>query len=131
MRVKCYQTTYQLNTPFKNPDEEGVTNIEVTDPRHPLFGRCFPLISISSPLHGAGQAFVAYRDFMVLRIPLASTTLAASRPPASVKFTFDAVTDLLRVAEDCEALCPFIPLRSGSACPSSCKSASETTSLIC
>jgi hypothetical protein len=105
-----------------------MADIEVTDPRHPLFGRRFPLISISSARQSAGQVFVAYRDAMVLRIPLASTTLAASRPPASTKLTFDAVTDLLMVAEDCEALCPFIQPRSGSACPSSCKSRSETTS---
>src|SRR5256885_4225810 len=34
---------------FKNPDEENLTEIEVTDPTHPLFGRHFPLISVSSP----------------------------------------------------------------------------------
>ena len=52
---------------------------------------------------------------MVLRIPLASTTLAPSRPFAPTKLTSDAVKDLLVVAEECEVLCPIIPPPSGSA----------------
>ena len=100
----------------------------MTDARHPLFGRRFALISISSSPHGPGHVFVAYRDSMVLRIALASTTLAASRPPALTKLTRDAVTDLLTVAEDCEALCPHIPPRSGSTCQANCNSVSETIS---
>ena len=123
-----YQTIYQLNTPFKNPDEEGITEIEVTDAKHPLFGRRFSLISITSSPHGSSQVFVAYRDSMVLRIPLASTTLAVSRPLASTKLTRDAVTDLLTVAEDCEALCPLIPPRSGNTYQPTCHSGSETIS---
>src|SRR6185503_15454805 len=122
------QTNYQLDTPFQNPEEEG-REIEVTDPRHPLCGRRFPLLSISSPPQSPGQVFVAYRDGMVLRIPLAATTLAVARPPAcGPKLTFDAVADLLRVAEDCEALCPLIPSTSGSTCPPNCNNASKTTS---
>ena len=128
MRGKWRRTIYQLNTPFKNPDEEGRTEIEVTDAKHPLFGRRFSLISITSSPHGSGQVFVAYRDSMVLRIPLASTTLAASRPLASTKLTRDAVTDLLTVAEDCEALCPLIPPRSGNTYQPTCNSVSETIS---
>jgi hypothetical protein len=122
------RTNYQLDTPFKNPEEEEGRDIEVTDPRHPLFGQRFPLLSISSPPHSPGQVFVAYRGGIVLRIPLASTTLAVVQPPACTKLTFDAVTDLLRVAEDCEALCPHIPPTSGRVCPPNCNNASETTS---
>jgi hypothetical protein len=122
------RTNYQLNAPFKNPEEEERKDIEVTDPRHPLFGQRFPLLSISSPPHRPGQVFVAYRDGMVLRIPLASTTLAVAQPPTCTKLTFDAVTDLLKVAEDCEALCPLLPPTSGKACPPNCNNASPTTS---
>jgi hypothetical protein len=100
----------------------------VTDPRHPLFGQRFPLLSISSPPHRPAQVFVASRDGMVLRIPLASTTLAVAQPPACTKLTFDAVADLLRVAEDCEALCPLLPPTSGSVCPPSGNNASQPTS---
>jgi hypothetical protein len=78
--------------------------VEVTDPTHPLFGRRFSLISVSAPLQGAGFAFVSYREYMVLRLPVASTTLALSRPVISTKLTSDAIKELLTIAEDCEAL---------------------------
>ncbi|MGZ3627271.1 MAG: hypothetical protein ACXVDN_06315 [Ktedonobacteraceae bacterium] len=102
--MKCCQTIRQLNTLFNNPDEKGKTEIEVTDPTHPLFGRRFALISVSAPLHGTGFAFVSYREQMVLRLPVAATTLASSRPVISTKLTLDAVTELMTIAEDCEAL---------------------------
>ncbi len=104
MRARWRRTIPQLNTLFNNPDEENRTEIEVTDPTHPLFGRHFPLISVSSPLHGPGFAFVFYREYMVLRLPVASTTLAPSRPVVSTKLTLDAVKELMTIAEDCEAL---------------------------
>jgi hypothetical protein len=128
MRAKCGRTTYQLNTLFKNPDQEDATEIKVTDPRHPLFGRCFPLISISSSPHHPGYAYVGYRDALVLRLPLASTTLAPSRPSFPTKLTYDAVKELLAVAEECEVLCPIIPPPSGSACPPTYNNGSRTTS---
>ncbi len=73
------------------------------DPTHPLFGRRFPLLSVSSPLHGPGSALVSYREYMVLRLPVASTTLASSRPVLSTKLTLSAVKELVTIAEDCEA----------------------------
>src|SRR6266516_5638849 len=104
LHAGCCQTIPQLNTLFNNPNEENRTEIEVTDPTHPLFGRRFALISVSSPLQGAGSAFVSYREYMVLRLPVASTTLALSRPVISTKLTYAAVKELLTIAEDCEAL---------------------------
>jgi hypothetical protein len=41
---------------------------------------------------------------MVLRLPVASTTLAVSRPVISTKLTPDAIRELMTIAEDCEAL---------------------------
>jgi hypothetical protein len=41
---------------------------------------------------------------MVLRLPVASTTLALSRPVISTKLTADAIQELMTIAEDCEAL---------------------------
>src|SRR6266496_574211 len=93
LRARWSRTIPQLNTLFNNPNEENRTEIEVTDPTHPLFGRRFALISVSSPLQGAGSAFVSYREYMVLRLPVASTTLTA-----------DAIQELMTIAEDCEAL---------------------------
>ena len=109
-------------------DETSDSEIEVIDPRHPLFGRRFLLVSRTSSPHGPGHAFVAYREGMLLCIPLACTTLAPSRSPVCTKLTFDAVKELLSVAEDCEALCPRLPPLSGSACPPPCNSASSTSS---
>ena len=101
---RARRTILQHNTLFKNPDEQEPTEIEVTDPTHPLFGRRFPLISVSSPLHGPGNVLVCYREYMVLRLPVTSTTLAASRPVISTKLTYAAVKELVTIAEDCEAL---------------------------
>ncbi len=103
-RAGCGRTIPQLNTLFNNPDEKDKTEIEVTDPTHPLFGRRFALSSVSSPLHGPGFAFVSYRDQIALRLPVASTTLAPSRPVISTKLTPDAIQELMTIAEDCEAL---------------------------
>src|SRR5438067_6767072 len=97
-------TIPQLNTLFKNPDETDPTEIEVVDPTHPLFGRRFPLISVSSPLHGPGHVLVSHRGYMTLRLPVTSTTLASSRPVNSTKLTYAAVKALLTIAEDCAAL---------------------------
>src|SRR5205807_5417518 len=69
-----------------------------------LFGHHFPLISVSSPLHGPGSVLVRYREYMTLRVPVSSTTLASSRPVISTKLTHAAVKELVTIAEDCEAL---------------------------
>src|SRR5689334_20112802 len=92
------QTILQHKTLFKNPDENDPTEIEVIDPTHPLFGRHFPLLSVSSPLHGPGHVLVSYREYMVLRLPVSSTTLAASRPVLSIKLTHAAVKELVTIA---------------------------------
>lgn len=36
-----------VKRPINNPLLEEVTEVEVTDPTHPLFGRRFPLLSVS------------------------------------------------------------------------------------
>ena len=63
------QTIPQLATPFENPVTQ-VTEIEVTDPTHPLFGRRFPMRSISAPERGGIYVLVLYRHTFTLRIPL-------------------------------------------------------------
>jgi hypothetical protein len=47
---------------------------------------------------------VSYREYMALRLPVTSTTLAVSRPVTSTKLTYAAVKELVTIAEDCEAL---------------------------
>jgi hypothetical protein len=76
------------------------------------------VLSISSPQQGPRHVFVAYRDYVVLRIPLDATTLAPSRPTAPrTKLTSEAVTELIALAEHCEVLCPPHPQPSGNDCP--------------
>jgi hypothetical protein len=64
---------------------------------------------VSSPLHGPGSALVSYREYMALRLPITSTTLASSRPVISTKLTYSAVKELMTIAEDCEALNALSP----------------------
>jgi len=46
---------------------------------------------------------------MVLRLPVASTTLAPSRPVISTKLTTDAIKELMTITEDCEAIHALSP----------------------
>lgn len=98
------------------------------DPRHPLFGQRFPLHGVTRPLHGAGHVFVRYRQTMVLRLPLGATTLAPLRLSTPTTLTLAAVTELVTLAGQCEALCPPDPLMSGPPSPPSSVPRSVTTS---
>jgi len=109
-------STPQLNTPFNNPREEEVTEIKVTDPSHPLFGRRFSLLSLSSPQQGDGHVIVAYREQITLRIPIWATNLVPLRPTSQTKLTLEAVSELITLAEQCEVICPTNPKRSGPVC---------------
>src|SRR4051812_9437505 len=42
------QTTASVDAPFHNPTDQDSIEIEVTDSRHPLFGRRLPLVSVSA-----------------------------------------------------------------------------------
>jgi hypothetical protein len=127
---RCYRTTEHLNTPVNNPPGDDPTEVEVTDPRHPLFGRRFALLSTRPRLHSVGYIFVAYRDTMVLRLPQAATNLV-SPPPESesmTKLTSHAITELMSLAEQCEVLCPATQPNSGIDSPPRGKPVSAPTS---
>ncbi|MBU0703209.1 MAG: Y4bD/Y4pK family protein [Chloroflexi bacterium] len=105
-----------------------MTEIEVTDPTHPLFGRRFPVLAIHRPQHNAGgHVIVAYREYMGLRIPYLSTNLAPSRPAGQTKLTGESLTDLISLAEQCEVLCLSNPQQSGRDCHPDSKPKSATT----
>jgi len=53
-----------VNAPLQNPTADDLTEIEVTDPMHPLFGRRFAVISLSTSRQGSGHAVVAYKGYM-------------------------------------------------------------------
>jgi hypothetical protein len=64
---------------------------------------------------------VAYREEMLLRIPVAATSLIPSLPVARTKLTRAAITELVALAAQCEVLCPSSPPTSGLASPPNSK----------
>ena len=112
----CYRRINHLNTPLNNPPtlaEEERIEIEVTDPTHPLFGRRFPLRSSLPHQPQAEHVFVAYQEWMVLRIPRAVTSLLPQPPRLSTTLTSHAITARIALAEQCEVLCRTSPESSG------------------
>ncbi|MDP9383565.1 MAG: hypothetical protein M3Q29_26175, partial [Chloroflexota bacterium] len=109
------RTTHQVDTPFKNPWGEA-GEIEVTDPAHPLFGRRFSLLSMSTQIGTPGHVFVSYRQDMVLRIEVSATSLSPSNPHSRTKLTSQAVHELVALARECEVICTSQEA-SGADCP--------------
>jgi hypothetical protein len=100
----------------------------VTDPTHPLFGRRFPLLSMFAPRHSPGHVLVAYRDQLVLSIPLLATNIAPPRSTHPTKLTSQAVTELISLAEPYGVpSCPTDLTTSGHACRHSSKPQSSRT----
>jgi hypothetical protein len=131
LRALRVPSTNQLNTLSNNPLnplQEGCSEIEVTDPTHPLFGRRFLLLSMSVPSSQSDSssqrityAFVLYREYMVLRIPLFSTNLAHAQPFLPTKFTLQSLYEIISIAKDCEELCPIDQNPSGQLYPPNSK----------
>jgi len=128
--VGSYRTSTHLHTPLNNPPVDDPTEVEVTDPTHPLFGRRFALLSTRPRPHSVGYLFVAYRDTMVLRIAQTATNIV-SPPPESTsmsKLTLHAITEIISLAEQCEVLCPATQPNSGIDSPPRGKPVSAPTS---
>ena len=121
-------TIPQLNTPFQNPALEVPAEIEVTDPRHPLYGRRFNVLSVATTPTSSGCLTVSYRNYMRLRIAFSATSLARPGHTPGAKLTLAAVTELVTQAHQCEALCPSPPKRSGRGCQRRSKQPSSKTS---
>jgi hypothetical protein len=111
-------TIPQHDAPFQNPlpaDPDGIT---VTDPAHPLYGRCFPVLSISHPPDHPGHVVVAYRTFMRLRIPVQATNLAADNGRLlRTTFTRSSLLELFALLKECEDPCTGHPGVSGNGSP--------------
>jgi hypothetical protein len=116
------ETIPQHNTPLENPEQEGVTAVEVIDPAHPLFGRKFPVI-YSSTRSGVQNVSVLYREQVTLWIPRSATNLVPAQPRVTTKLTIAAMQELLSVAEAEaeEVQCQSSRETSGSNCPPKCK----------
>ena len=91
-----YVESTELNTPLKNNQRENAV-VEVTDPYHPLYGRRFPIISISSGSCNARSVLVinAAGKERQLRIPIQATKLVIRPQSIRTKITLAAITDLI------------------------------------
>ncbi len=105
-----------------------MTEIEVTDPTHPLFGRRFPVRQIGDTQRGAAHVFVVYREYMTLRIPLQATTLMPTQPATPTKLTLDTVQELVILAEQVQLSCLHDLQTSGTSCHQTFSSTSVTNS---
>jgi hypothetical protein len=125
-------STYQHDTPATQLDLDAVTSVEVVDPMHPLYGRQFPVLRRSTTLTGPGFVWVAYRDFMQLRLPLAATNLVPVPPQVRTTFTGQAIADLLALAgawgvwEAGKKVCRLLHTTSGDDSPPPSGSRSQT-----
>ena len=91
-----------LDTPIRLTSARP-EQITVTDPTHPLFGRCFALASVTGSAAAGGHALVVYRGDILLKLPIGATSLApapplGALPPASSKLSLGAIRDLIRLA---------------------------------
>ncbi len=90
---------YQLDTPLNNPSENSLSELEVVDAAHPLYGRRFPLISLPRSHRGSQSALVAYQKDILMRIPVSATSLCAQPTPLTkTKLSLEAVSELLDLA---------------------------------
>jgi hypothetical protein len=78
----------------------------VVDPSHPLFGREFPISYLTRhPTDGRRYVLAEFKDGLVLRIPVASTNFGYfKRDQVVTRLTLEAIEELLRAADECEAL---------------------------
>ena len=106
----------ELNTTSNSaPDPEM---IEVIDPVHPLFSRTFQLVSRHcSGRDNASCVLVAYRDSVLIKLPVAATNLSSAiLPAARTKLNAEAIQQLLAFVKECEQPCRPNPKPSGAKC---------------
>ncbi len=97
------RTIYQQDTPFNDIDQRSHTDLEitVTDPRHPLFNRRFPILWKSHANFSQGHVYVIYCEGITLRIPLEATNLCSSPFSSSPsKLTESSIKELITVAQE-------------------------------
>jgi hypothetical protein len=114
------QSSANLDAPFQDREDLPPDEIVVTDPTHPLFGRRFPVVSVSTSAQARGFVLVMYRSTMLLRIPIPATSLRPGRRGIATKLTLEAVTDFLACAGESEDACPSTRLASVHRRPALC-----------
>jgi hypothetical protein len=128
-RLKAWNITIpELNAPFKNKNLERAQIVQIIDPRHPLYGKSFPLLSISEHLSHRSLVSVKLDENTVLRIPLLSTNLSGNHFFPSCRISLCAVNELISIAKEYEFLCHVIPEMSGKDYLLNSKNSSAKTS---
>ncbi len=102
-------TINHLNTLFNNQVTKEIT---VTDSTHPLFGRTFPISSVSSKVH---NVFVTYRNYIILRIPFSATNLASKQNFLTSKLTWSSLYEFVSLAKEYK-LCHVNHVKCGRKC---------------
>src|SRR3954465_6717737 len=95
--MRMASTSAHLDTPIRLTSARP-EQITVTDPTHPLFGRCFALASVTGSAAADGHALVVYRGDVLLKLPIGAPSLSPAPPPASSKLSLGAIRDLIRLA---------------------------------
>ena len=111
------------DTHKSDDDVANSEEVEVVDPRHPLYGRRYRLISIGKETTTRGAckelfARVHYRFGLTLLLPLGATNLERNGLlcAAPTKLSLDALQDLIALAEESGGTCPSNLERSGAVC---------------
>ncbi len=121
-------TTYR-DTPGAEADLAAREEVEVIDPRHPLYRRRFRLLSVVQGQRSAGFVFVEYRLDISLTIPISATSLQAIViDKIRTKLSLEALGDLLTVAGGHEGRCRSSPAMSGATCRQACAGRSRRIS---
>jgi hypothetical protein len=108
-----FQTIPQLNTPINYTPLEKVTEIIVTDPKHALFGRKFPLASVGTRTLENSYVLVKYQAHVFLRIPLISTNLVDDYKGPFCKIDLPSLQELVSLAQENHCICQRNQEKSG------------------
>ena len=101
-------TNSDLNTPRQNSSlenaEEGL-EIEVTDPKHPLFGRRFSVILMGRGPIDKSCVNVHFKESTILQIPVRSTNLGQQEFNLSTKLSLESIKSIIQFFKDSKELC--------------------------
>ena len=122
----------QVNTPFDKPRQNERAEVEVTDPRHPLYGRSYAIQKVQGREQAGQYVFVKYGEHAVLRIEIEATNLVAAEPRLSSKLSLSAIKALVDLVQQEERTCvaqeSANPQQSGHDCQTSARKPLSTNS---
>ena len=91
-------------------EKNSSTEITITDPRHPLFGRSFRILSINNFYSNRKNIDAIYEEHVTFRIPISATNLENNSWGSSIKLTQSSVEDLVSLTKEYGFLCSNLML---------------------